>query len=439
MSGTENTLLTQKHILICANVEEMPDATPVLLREYDYLKQNFCGKVIQHTSIDVTINDHINTIIYLCGNIEEIFPSFLTKIYHNNIIHVINELSYNVEDDNQNEDKPKWSHIRMGKVPINIHNVGVYFRELFDSYDGTNYFAKMNEEHKFQALTESNKPTNAFRKGIYLSKVEKDDDKDQVKFNLLRCSTNLDGPTDNFRETDHHVVGTVDGICEHFFETKANLNHVLAQVYTNNVVTVDEKSSEKKATIRAHSDKTKDMPRNGLIAFTTFYNGYNNGEFDESFKQKDIKRSVNNMYDHVYKETSILTRLHFRLKDVVQNPLLVKDFSVTLYPNSVFVIPLSTNRLYTHEIKPSSLPIDKIPTRLGYVIRCSNTNGVFDVKDKCTYVQEDDTYIKLDEMTEDDAKELRTLYFKENATADIIKYGSVYFSMNNGDYMQPNL
>ena len=34
----------------------------------------------------------------------------------------------------------------------------------------------------------------------------------------------------------------------------------------------DSKEKEKKAKIKAHSDKTKDMPRNCLIAFCTFYN-----------------------------------------------------------------------------------------------------------------------------------------------------------------------
>ena len=53
-----------------------------------------------------------------------------------------------------------------GQVPINIYNIGVYLRNYFDSND---YFDSLSKEHEFQVLTESNKQTNAFRKGIYLT------------------------------------------------------------------------------------------------------------------------------------------------------------------------------------------------------------------------------------------------------------------------------
>lgn len=89
--------------------------------------------------------------------------------------------------------------------------------------------------------------------------------------------------------------------------------------------------------IKAHSDKTKDMPRNALIAFTSFYS-----------KPIATRQSNTDIFDVCYKGTSVLTRLHFRLKDLVKDDKFVKEFTVTLYPNSVFVIPLSTNRLYTH-------------------------------------------------------------------------------------------
>jgi hypothetical protein len=49
---------------------------------------------------------------------------------------------------------------------------------------------------------------------------------------------------------------------------------------------------------------------------------------------------------------------------------------VTLYPESAFFMPLSTNRLYTHEIRPSGLDASLLPTRLGYVVRCSSTEAV---------------------------------------------------------------
>src|SRR5690606_15009020 len=100
-------------------------------------------------------------------------------------------------------------------------------------------------------------------------------------------------------------------------------------------------------------------------AFCTFYKDFMNKKFD-----------ING--------TSVLTKLRFRLKKTVTDSDLVKSFDVVLYPNSVFMISLSTNRLYTHEIIPSVLPIDRIPVRMGYVIRCSKTKAVY--KDDKTYM-----------------------------------------------------
>ena len=63
-------------------------------------------------------------------------------------------------------------------------------------------------------------------------------------------------------------------------------------------------------------------------------------------------------HDWRYKKNTGLTRLRFVLKPGVEQPGLVPEFSVTLYPNSVLMIPLSTNRLYTHAIRPSALNVD---------------------------------------------------------------------------------
>jgi hypothetical protein len=49
---------------------------------------------------------------------------------------------------------------------------------------------------------------------------------------------------------------------------------------------------------------------------------------------------------------------------------------------------LEMNRLYTHEISPSHLPMDLIPLRLGYVIRCSKTKAIY--KDNKTYIFNND-------------------------------------------------
>lgn len=423
---TENTLLTNKHIFVC--LEYKSDL--LYDKEYEYIKKNFCGIVLKDTTDIDNYADDI--IIYICGNIEK----FKLK---NKMVKFIRELSYNYDISDNNDYIP----ISLGQVPINVHNVGLYFRKLFDSEE--DYFNLIQQEHKFQNLTESNKPSNAFRKGIYITKVQKEDE--NLKFNLLRCSTNLDGPTDNYRQTDNEIINTVNDVSQHFFEEKVELNHVLAQIYINkkeisffiwlmmliNYIWMylfknpyfNIKHTEKKAKIKAHSDKTKDMPANATMAFCTFYD----------FNGKQIKKSKNDLFDYCYNNTSVLTELHFKLKSMVSDKKYVKQFSVTLYPNSVFLIPLSTNRLYTHEIRPSGLPIDKIPTRMGYVIRCSNTKAIY--KDGQTYIDENGTYNKLVKFNEDDVAKLRELYFKENTTIEHINYGQIYFSMNNGDYTKP--
>ena len=301
--------------------------------------------------------------------------------------------------------------------PINIHNVGIYFRSLFN--DDNNYFDKLIKEHQFQLLTESNKITNAYRKGIYLSNVYKDDN-DNYKFNLLRCSTNLNGPTDNFKDVDIEIINKVSNVAKDYFDKPFKLNHVLAQVYYNDI---------KKAKISDHSDKTKDMDNSGIIAFVSFYNN------NELYKYG--KQSLDDPFDYVYKTTSILTKLKFNLKNCVKNNNLVKSFEIKLYPNSVFIIPLSTNRLYTHSICPSTLDNNKIPTRMGYVIRCSKTQAIY--KDNKTFILDKKDLIELNQNPEEqDILKLKELYYNENKFDKFIDYGLINFSLNKGDYMKPN-
>jgi len=349
--------------------------------------------------LNITSSD---TIIYLCGKITD-------KIRHD-VIYVIKELSSNYDN--------LYQVISLGEVPINIHGVGVYFRKLFNlsiqeriNLD-VNFFDKISFEHKFQSLTESNKVSNAFRKGIYLSKVEKIND--ETHFNLLRCSTNLDGPTENFCDVDNFVINKTNYLAKQFFDNPAELNHVLAQIYVNKTEIVNGKTTDKKAKISQHSDKTKDMPANGLIAFCTFY---------------DHIKSKQKMFDYCYNDISVLTELHFKLKNT--NLSLTKEFSVRLYPNSVFLISLSTNRLYTHEIRPSILPNDKIPIRMGYVIRCSKTKAVF--KNGETFID----HVKLEKPDIAGITNLKKLYLEENITDNVINYGKIYFSLNDGDYLEP--
>lgn len=411
---TENRLLTNKHILILFD-DQIENNDKV-----DYIRNNFCGKVIRNKQQYELTEISPNAIIYMTGDVDKNIS--LIK----NDFCIIRELSYNYS-------LCAYNFISINKVPINIHNVGIFFNDFFD---GKDYFNSIKTEHKFQYLTESNKPTKAFRKGIYLSNVEKIND--NLYFNLLRCSSNLTGPTDNFRKTDKKILEETNFISRQFFEQPVKLNHVLAQIYENKKPSIfylyfivfvnfiwmlcskrryyQHKIKDTKAKIKAHSDKTKDMPKNGILAFCSFY--------DDNVKIKN---------DDAY------TKIHFRLKSSVTDINYVKEFTITLYPNSLLLIPLSTNRLYTHEIKPSNLPVDKMPTRMGYVIRCSDTKAVF--MNNKTYIHEDNLDKPLENINENDEKinNLRTLYFRENTTTDIIDYGKIYFSMNSGDYKKPIL
>lgn len=311
-----------------------------------------------------------------------------------------------------------------GADRVNVHGVGVFYRRFFDP--GTDYFARVCAEHEFQSLTESTKPGTAHRTGIYLTPVTQTGA--ELHFRLLRCSTNLSGPTENFRATDHSIVDALNREAAAIFENAAPLNHVLAQVYHNTPADAERKQS--KARISAHADKTKDMPANGIMAFCTFY--------DRLDKLSPLASAPS---DYGFKGVSGLTKLHFRLKDGAAEGLanaLPEQFTLTLYPNSVFFMPLSTNRLYTHEIRSSTLDADLLPTRLGYVVRCSRAEAVH-IGGR-TFLKSGDGLVELEPPTPEGMSELRGLYAEENRSAAVIEYGDRFrFSMNTGDYRAPRV
>lgn len=385
------------------------------IKEFEYIKQHFCGLVFD---LETNFENHIlqpNTTFYLCGDITNYLQNIKIKKFY-----IIKEISKNYGELNT---------ISLGNVPINLYNTGVYFRNFFE--ESKDYFNLLSSEHEYQNLTESSKDSKAFRKGIYLTNVEKIND-NEYKFKLLRCSTNLDGPTENFRTTDLSVVDSVNNISKMFFEQDVELNHVLAQIYENKIIKTEDKITERKAKIKEHSDKTKDMPINGLMAFCTFYKGFNSSGFTDLNK---VKRSTTDLFDYCYGESSVLTKLRFRLKSCVKNDTLKNIFDITLYPNSVFLISLETNRLYTHEIIPSILPITKLPTRLGYVIRCSKTEAIH--KNNATYIIDGKCQVKLEYPDIEKVKKLKDLYYTENTTNIVMDYSKIYFSLNSGDYKCP--
>jgi hypothetical protein len=380
--------------------------------------RDFFGTKIAIDNLDTDLPDFSHKTLYLCGNIAKLGNHDLSAADR---IFVIKDLSYGYDD---REDGKSWTLVSIGRVPMRVHGVGVYYRHFFDS--SGDYFDRIRTAHQFQSLTESNKLGKAHRTGIYLTPVQQNGE--ELHFHLLRCSTNLSGATENFRPIDTQIVDALNQAAASIFEHQAPLNHVLAQIYHNTPATAAQKQS--KAKISAHADKTKDMPINGIMAFCTFYD-----------RLDRLSPLSTDSFDRGYKGVSGLTKLQFRLKQPVaadNSCNLPSEFTVTLYPNSVFLMPLSTNRLYTHEIRSSMLNAELLPTRLGYVVRCSSTEAVR--KQGQTFLKLDERLVKLEPPTPEGTQELRKLYAQENESQDFIDYGDRFcFSMNAGDYLDPQL
>ncbi len=380
------------------------------------LLAEFCGVVVHVRDSAEPLPELRGRTVYLCGDLEEGRALELDAAAR---VLVIRDRSRGGAGWERRDDVTR---IESGRVPLLVHGVGVLYRRFFDP--AIDHFHEICREHAFQSLTESTKPAKALRTGIYLTPVERVGE--ELRFRLLRCSTNLSGPTDNFRAHDRYLVDALNQEAAYLFERQAPLNHVLAQVYNNTPATAARR--QKKAKISQHADKTKDMPRSGIMAFCTFYDGLD-----------ALRPSSKDPFDLVCKGGSGLTRLQFRLKDRgatrAGRPLPAR-FSVTLYPNSVFYMPLSTNRLYTHEIRPGAVDAEKLPTRLGYVVRCSSTEAVH--RGGATYIEVGGAPRELEPPTQEGMSALRRMYAEENRSAGFVDYGEQFlFSMNKGDYAAP--
>ncbi|MBS2532025.1 hypothetical protein KGQ20_04510 [Catenulispora sp. NF23] len=379
------------------------------------LVRDFFGSVITPEDLASGSSDVTRKTVYLCGDISAVSER---RLHAADRVFVVRELSPEYRED---VDGP-WAVVGLGRVPVRVHGVGVYYRRFFDP--GDDHFGRIRAEHEFQSLTESTKPGTAHRSGIYLTPVTQDGD--EFHFRLLRCSTNFSGPTEGFHPTDTSIVEALNREAAAVFQDPAPLNHVLAQIYHNTLATAERKQA--KAKISSHADKTKDMPGNGIMAFCTFYEGLDK-----------LRPLAGDAFDYGVKNASGMTRLQFRLKDPIgegDGAALPSQFSVTLYPGSVFFMPLSTNRLYTHEIRPSTLGAELLPTRLGYVVRCSNAEALH--RDGQTFLKVAGDLVKLEPPTPEGMDELRRLYAEENRTSSFIDYGDdILFSMNAGDYVAP--
>eukprot|EP01031_Cornospumella_fuschlensis_P027067 gene27067-32705_t len=152
---------------------------------YDLLEdltKKFCGTVILDLA-QIPV-EFARRIVYVCGDISKLGEIDLSSA---DTVFIVGDLSTNY-------DEASWSVVSVGQVPILVHGVGVYYRRFFDLE--LDLFSRISAEHVFQSLTESNKPGTAYRTGIYLTPVEQQGN--ELHFRLLRCSSNLSGPTGNF-------------------------------------------------------------------------------------------------------------------------------------------------------------------------------------------------------------------------------------------------
>lgn len=393
MNG-ENVLSRSGHVLLVRAVPEP------LASDVQALAAEFFGTVHREP---VSAADLSGKRVYACGDLTDLSLPGASVV-------AIRGLATNVP--------AGISEVTPGQVPRDVHGLGVLFPRFFEEDD---LFERIVSEHTFQHLTESNKPSVALRRGIYLTDVAARED--GLHFRLMRCSSNLTGPTDNLRTTDRAILAALNREATRLFTAPVDLNHVLAQIYDNHR---SEGNKQKKARISAHSDKTKDMPPEAVMAFCSFY---------ASDELGGLSIPAANPFDRVYKKRSGLARLFLKRKSTVDDPDLVESVSIALYPGSVFFMPLSTNRLYTHAIRPSALDVEQVPTRMGYVVRCSSRDAVY--RDGETWLDQDGELRPLRRRHAEGVADLRAVYREENFTDASIRYQPFPFSMNDGDYQRP--
>ena len=380
---------------------------------------DFCGQVVTGAGDLPSIAGACP--VFLAGDVSVSLAAVLA--------HVGREAVYIVQTHATDWPADWGAFVHLGQLPRTVPGIGVYYPSFFGGGGDApcrDFFHEVCEHHAVAStLTESNKPsTVSYRKGVYITRVTPLGE-GAAQFRLLRCSTNFSNPSENCRPVDDDIIGAVNSLARANYDGAAEMNHVLAQLYTNTTV----EGKDKKARIPDHSDKTKDFSVGAIMAFVTFY------VFDPAVKV----RTDGDGHDVLYHDTSVLTSLVWKEKGEER-----RRVSVTLHPGSVLLINADTNRRWTHEIRPSGLPVGLIPTRLGYVVRCSKTMAVH-AADGRTYIvgEEDGESVEMRRPTPEDIAELKALYRRENSTAEVVAYASathgkvVPYSMNAGDYMLP--
>jgi hypothetical protein len=380
----ENELLTDVHILLYAHVKP---ASKLLGAEFMYLKLHFCGKVVENVR---EIKRSINTIIYFCGNaLRSPLDAF-----------VIKELSYNITTQ---------STVSLGAVPINISGAGIMFRRFFTK---DCIFSEITNDRAFKQVTENCGSEKIAHTGLFLSPVERH--RDGLKYYIQRSRMVCSEPLSCMKTIDAEITSLVNVSVNSFFKSKVRFNHIFADLHSP--------AENRKYKPFNKSENTKDMHADALIAYCTFYKDYDGLDFIR-------QSSDDSIFDCAYGGTSIFPKMRFKLKrDAPLDKYMRNSFTVTLYPNSLFVISLSTNRFYTHEV---IMPNTKKLTRVNYTLCSSKTWVLFRNR---PYIYENGILTRMDKIG---GERLEELCSKENNSSIKIDYPNVYCSLSEGDYKEP--
>jgi hypothetical protein len=211
---------------------------------------NFCGK-----TLNARLNDswtwESNVHYWICGDIDFILSKCQDNTFDKRNITIVKQQSGAISTTESPFPDNKYDGYQVCtilEIPQIIHDVCVCFQNVFSTLNRDSIFADIVDAHTFHSLTESNKPSNAFRKGVYLTKVEKCADGmfDSYSYHLLRCSSNLGGGSENLQTVDNDIINIANNAVKQCFDniqTDNVLNHVLAQIYYN---TTDENGKDKR-------------------------------------------------------------------------------------------------------------------------------------------------------------------------------------------------
>ena len=168
LAGEAQILLSNNILLLFS---EPPD---------DVFVESFCGEVHRLDELTETLPDLSQRTVFLYGNLSEI-EGVRNQLAGASRVCVIRGAVTRQWIDSENRQQG-WGVVDVGQVPMLVHGVGVYYRQFF--CPNGDYFRRIQSEHEFQSLTESNKPGTAHRTGTYLTPVERLED--GYRFRLLR-------------------------------------------------------------------------------------------------------------------------------------------------------------------------------------------------------------------------------------------------------------